>query len=63
MCGSGCPRDPRCPQGWTELETGCYKLMEDMRVTKSEAEEICQGAGGGYCPAVGQVILEFKILE
>ena len=46
VCGQGCPRDPRCPQGWTELDTGCYKLMEDTRVTKPEAEEACQSAGG-----------------
>ena len=46
MCGSGCPRDPRCPPGWTELHTGCYKLMERKRITKSEATEACEEVGG-----------------
>ena len=46
VCGSGCPRDPRCPPGWTELHTGCYKLMERKRVTKLEATEACEEVGG-----------------
>lgn len=48
VCGSGCPRDPHCPQGWTELDTGCYKLMERTRVTKTEAEQACQKVINNY---------------
>ena len=43
--GDSCPRNQTCPSTWTQLELGCYKILEDA-MTKETAEEQCRLLGG-----------------
>ena len=40
-----CPREKKCPPGWTHLETGCYKILDET-MYKDTAQEECMLHGG-----------------
>lgn len=40
-----CPHDPKCPEGWSRLRSGCYKVLEESQ-NKFESEKECMKQGG-----------------
>ena len=47
MCEPECARELSCPQGWTLLQSGCYRLLQtETGVTKDTAASQCRERGG-----------------
>merc|ERR1712064_160772 len=45
-CEEGCPVSEECPQGWTNLSSGCYQILDVLGgVDKETAENICRQYG------------------
>ena len=51
VCSTECPHDPVCPQGWSRLKTGCYKVLEES-MNKFDSLKECQKQGG-YLAEIG----------